>query len=490
MRKTIIGVVVVAGGVLAGFLAFLSGQAPNPALFLPAPKETAVEIHLEHTTQVVEALASLAQHLGLTSKEASLKKIAPALGQSAWLVNLAEDDSHYDLWCVAEISDPEQALEVASLLAELLGEGALDMVPLEGDLPEGMSPLFRLQERSGDLCAALYRTQGRAVIVGAPSVKDLAGMIVEKERPVKRETQGPDWLRSTISAAYLKKTSCVALSGDQSVKLELGLQTNDDKVALSSWSNGASLFLSPKERQSLASMSPVSLYGGGSLVGLLAWTGIENRTYPSWEEVLAATSSEKLFALETVRQLMNSVDMTWDDLMHIFNRRTSVVLGTEAGGLLGNFPGGYILWEGVSSDLGRRLTGVVQTLSLPFGVAHLDVDGWDGGLSLRLPVTAVMAYGPSGLLMGILNPDGLNRSPQIPSSIEKAVVQEGPFALAVDIQELSRALDVYEKMAGLAGLPVGDLKMNTLQEKLSSWDRLVLRYEDLDRSTWILYRRR
>ncbi|MCF4152148.1 hypothetical protein L2W58_10095 [Dethiosulfovibrio sp. F2B] len=479
MRKSILWIgLAVSLSVGAAFF-FLAGPALDPGVFLCPDKGGFVELHVERSDVAAAWLSEFDVVTGGSGIESLLKKHEGILGRGAFRVSLSGmgiDRSSFH--GAVEIADPSRAESVLSSVISWAEGRGIAVRSLDVTLPKSLKPIFSLEGQVGSMSLALWG-EGSAVLI-AEDPDRLATMVSERRYASNRKTEGDDWLRVQIPTNLMVLSGKV--SSDERVSLEWGLSMDDEKVVLSCWSDWADMLLSQKRRDELAAMAPVPIYGEGKMVGLMSWTG-------SFGDMTSKLGGEVRDELGPVLGDARSIGLDEDDLLGILDGRVSLSIGVAAGGILGDFPGFYLLLEGVSNGLGRKLVDITRPLPLPFGVRRFDLSGWEGGLALDMPVTAVMAYGDEGLVVGLMRPDSLNDSPDVPKSLAEAAGKASPHVLALDLRALSNTVEIYRDLARLSGMePVWEI-MEDVGFLIAPWERAVMEPDGLDRATFFLFRR-
>lgn len=481
MRKSILWIGVVLSLSVGAAFFFLAEPDLDPSVFLYPEEEGFVELHVERSDVAAAWLSEFDVVTGGSGIESLLKKHEGVLGRGAFRIGVSGtgiDRSSFH--GAVEIADPSMAESVLSSLISWAEGRGIAVRSLDVTLPKNLDPLFSLEGQFGSISLALWREGTDVAVLIAEDPDTLATMASDREEAPNRNTEGDDWLRVQIP------TNLVVLSGnlssDERVSLEWGLSLDDEKATLSCWSDWADVLLSQERRDELAAMDPVPLYGEGKMVGLMSWTG-------SFGDMTSKLGGEVREELEPVLGDAMSIGLDENDLLGILDGRVSLSIGVAAGGILGEFPGFCLVLEGVSNGLGKRLVDMVRFLPLPFGVRRLDLPGWEGGLALDIPVTAVMAYGDGGLVIGLMRPESLNDSPDIPESLADAAGKASPHVLALDLRALSNTVEIYRDLARLSGMEPVRETMEDVGFLIAPWERVVMEPDGLDRATFFLFRR-
>ncbi|MCF4114958.1 MULTISPECIES: hypothetical protein [Dethiosulfovibrio] len=481
MRKSILWIGIALSLSVGVVLSFLAGSALDPGVFLCLDEGGFVELHVERSDVAAAWLSEFDITTGGSGFESLLKGHEGVLGRGAFRVSLSgvgiDRSSFHGAVEIADTSRVESVL--FSLIPWAEGRG-IAVRSLDVTLPENLKPIFSLEGQAGNVSLALWRGGEGSVVLIAEDPYRLATMVCERRDASNRKTEGDDWLRVQIP------TNLVVLSGnlssDERISLEWGLSLDDEKATLSCWSDWADVLLSQERRDELAVMEPVPLHGEGKMAGLMSWTG-------SFGDMTSKLGGEVREELGPLLGDARFIGLDENDLLDILDGRVSLSLGVDAGGLLGDFPGFCLLLEGISNGLGKRLVDMARPLPLPFGIRRLDLPGWKDGLALDIPVTAVMAYGDDGLAMGLMRPDSLNDSPDVPESLAEAAGKASPHVLALDLRALSNMMDIYRDLARLSGM--GSVREITedVGFLIAPWERLVMEPDGLDRATFFLFRR-
>ncbi len=463
MKKTVslvLALLLILGGTI---FVMVSRPSPEPGVFLPHLGDGSLQVHLRRVDQVMEWILDLDEFVRSQDLPPSvLGDLIPLVGRGALQAGLSQDGFSDRFFVALEVIDASKAMEVSQAIR---GEAVLrgwEVTPLKEPLPHGIAPLFVLSKDDVRSCWGVWRRGAGSVLLAASSSQDLSYMTPKWDLPV-RQTPGTNWVR-------------VDLPGSSG---ELSLSRSEERILLSSWSQNVPDSPDPGE---------LPLYGGGSLAALAAFTGLSSSLVPDGVSLSFLGDDAKLI-LDNVVYLARSVGLTKEALFEALDGRISLVLGSRASGLMGAMPGGYVLMEGVSPDLGATIVREISKLNLPFGAGPLKKDDWHGGLSFRLPLTAVLAYGERGFLAGIIDPDELNRRPTVPDCIVDSVNRARRAALSVDVRGLLKILELYRSMATLLDDDLASI-MGSLMEILSPWDRFELYTPSVGRFELSLYRLR
>lgn len=478
--KKIIPLTLAFLAVLGGALfVMMSRPAPEPGVFLPYLDEGSLQLHIRRADLVMDWLLDVDEFLRSDDLPPSgASDLIPFLGRGALQVGVDVLDGLSDRFFLAlEVIEVPKALELSQVIRDEVVRRGGRAMPLKASLPEDMTPLFVLTKDDSDSYWGLWRRGAGSVILVSSSLQDLTSMVPEGELPL-RWTSGPDWAR--LSFPHGISSDVPGFSS------ELSLSLSDERVLLSSWNNGDEIFLSQERVEALENMEELPLYGGGELAAIAAWTGLLAKG-SSREALDLFLDEEGRFIVDDLISLTEHIGLEWDEVMSALEGRMSVVLGSSASGLMGPMPGGYVLLEGVSPDIGKKIVDWVAPLNLPFGAGPLKKAGWDGGLSCRIPLTAVLAYGPEGLLAGIVDPDNLDRRPSVPERISDSVKKARHVALAVDVRRLLDVIETYRSMASFIDQDLSSILGSTM-ELLSPWDRFELSTPSLGRFELSLYR--
>ncbi|MDD4836698.1 MAG: hypothetical protein PHU72_06320 [Dethiosulfovibrio sp.] len=463
MKKTIslvLALLLALGGTI---FVMVSRPSPEPGAFLPHIEDGSLQVHLRRVDQAMEWILDLDEFIRSQDLPPSdLGDLIPLVGRGAIQAGLSLDGYSDRFFMALEVIDSSKAMEVSQAIR---GEAVLrgwEASPLKVSLPHGIAPLFVLSKDDVRSCWGLWRRGAGSVLLAASSPQDLSYMTPEWDLPV-RQTSGANWVR-------------VDLPGSSA---ELSLSRSEERILLSSWSQNVSGDFE---------LGEIPLYGGGSLAALAAFSGLSSFLLP--EGISSSFLDDDIrLLLDNVIYLANSVGLTEEDLLEALDGRISFVLGSRASGLMGAMPGGYVLLEGVSPDLGAMVVGEISRLNLPFGAGPLKKPDWQGGLSFKLPLTAVLAYGDRGFLAGIVDPDDLDRRPTVPDRIADSVKRARQAALSVDVRGLLEILEIYRSMASLLDDDLASI-MGSLMEILSPWDRFELYTPSVGRFELSLYRLR
>lgn len=477
MKKSITftaALLVALGGAL---FVMISRPAPEPGSFMPQVDEGALQIHFRRADQVIGWVLELDEALGSEDRSPSaISDLTPFIGRGTLQMDLSRELSDMGFSCALEVIEAPKAMELSRAIRDELVARGGEALPLKAPMPRDITPLFIL--KSGDNASywGIWRRGAGSVLLMASSLEDLASMSPDRDLP-ERFTSGGDWARLNLPLG--------SSSEGEELLFEWSLSWTDERVILSSWDNREEVLLSQESLDYLESLDEVPLYGGGSMTLMGIMTGI-------WEfPVLEALDSHMdgltgLFTEEGA-ELADEFGFDLNELVQSLKGRVSFVLGSKASGLLGEIPGGYLLFEGVSSDFGDRLTRRLTPLNLPFGTGPLKKAGWDGGISFKIPFTGVLAYGPKGLLVGVMDPDEIDRRPMVPERIADSVERARHLAFSVDVRALLNVLTTYRSLASFFDDDLSSV-LGSAMELLSPWDRWELYTPSLGRSELILYR--
>lgn len=479
MKRTIWIIAVILAAVGGVIFVTKSRPSPLPGLFLPEVEGGTMEFHTRRADLAAEWLLELD---GISVSDDSLVKgmrsFIPGLGRSAIRFVLPDSGDFGDrfFWAL-EVLDRARVGDISSVLRNEAARRGGRSDPIERELPAGMTPLFRLFMEGGSSYWAQWRCGSGSVILVARSLEDLESM-TPRDVAFSRETPGEDWCRLALPLS----------GGGADLLVECSLSLDEDKAVVHYWSNGPQVFLSPEKREALLSMEPVPLYGGGSLAAILGWTGClpdGNLDLPSFGETLD-------LGLSIAESLVSGLETMGIDVGAVkaaLSGRITMVVGSRASSLMGDIPGGYILLEGIKPDIGAKIVDGISLL-LPFGSTSMaKKPGWDGGVSFGIPFSGVVAYGPGGLLLGAMDSDQIDSRPVVPEDLSEAVSRFRYGAFALDVDELSRVLEIYSSIASIFDDDLAAI-MEVSTEFLSPWDRLELVMPSLGRSDLYFYRRK
>lgn len=468
---------------LAGALfVMMSRPAPDPGLFLPSVDGGIVQVHLRRGDLAMEWLLDLDEFV--RSKDlppSGLNELIPFVGRGSLQAELDLPEGFSDRFFLAlEVIEVPKAIKLSQTLKDEAVRRGWEALPLDVPLPQDIAPLFVLVRDDFKSYWGLWRRRAGSVILVASSLEDLASMVPEGVLPV-RQTSGSNWARLNLPR--------FASSDDhRGFSSEWSLSRTDERISLSSWNNGHEVFLSRDSLSDLAEIEEIPLYGGGKLAVLAAFTGGTTVSPP--DEIMESLLDEKSrLLLDGWVSLAQNMGFSWEDIVAALQGRTSFVLGSNASGLMGPMPGGYVLFEGISPDLGRKIVDCLAPLNLPFGAGPLKKAGWQGGLSFKLPLTAVLAYGDRGLLAGVFDPDDIDRRPTVPERIFDSVGKARYLAFSVDVRGLLAILETYRSMASLLDDDLASI-LGSFMEILSPWDKFELYTPSIGRSELLLYRLR
>lgn len=451
MKKTIslvLALLSVLGGVL---FVMISRPSPEPGVFLPPLEDGYVQVHIRRADHAMEWIVNLDKFVRSSDLPPSgLEELMPFVGRGAFQAEVPPVGSSDRFFMALEIIEVPKAIEISRAIREEAIRRGWESASLNMSLPQEIAPLFVLSR--GDLRSywGLWRRGAGSVILVASSPQDLSSMAPIWDLPV-RHTSGPDWGRLEMP----------------DFSSELSLSRTEERILLSSWADTHD----PSMSRDMPNVGEIPLYGGGDLAVLAAFTELSSSLS---EGIMGSLLSEDVrFFMDSAASIARSLGLTEGDLLNLTDGRVSFVLGSSASGLMGAMPGGYVLLEGVSPDLGSRIVDGVSRLNLPFGAGSLKKVGWQGGLFFKLPLSVVLAYGDRGFLAGIVDPDELNRRPAVPDRIADSIDKARHAAFSVDVRGLLSVLETYRSMASFLDEDLASI-LGSSMEVLSPWDRLEL----------------
>ena len=138
---------------------------------------------------------------------------------------------------------------------------------------------------------------------------------------------------------------------------------------------------------------------------------------------------------------LKMINITEDDIEDLLNSSVSIAFGCDASIMGASVPGGYIALSGRDGAAARIYGKIMNDKELMKSapLLALKAEGWDSAYTAdpaALPASLVSGVKKDTLFIGLINPDTLTNTPEVPPSV--AVMLEKPLVSAgfIDVAEI------------------------------------------------------
>ncbi len=191
------------------------------------------------------------------------------------------------------------------------------------------------------------------------------------------------------------------------------------------------------------------MFGAGPLMGIL------NFCCASLPENIKPAQVFDEGSLKVVQpwlaDLKTETGLEWSDIVDILRHNTTIGIAGKVNILGSEFPGFWLHAQGLTGKKAEALVAAIKKEIGILGNSAVDFEesGWKG-FSLAQPAAAVVAGGPKGVVVALMDVDQLTKVPEIPEGLLQAVDPRG-IALGLNFKDLQpELLKLYERFNTLS----------------------------------------
>lgn len=352
-------------------------------------------------------------------------------------------------WGSVALSSSEPGKFMDLLMDELsAADPGLVIIPYNAELGEKTDPLYQIMDidTGFTIHTALYRGKPAYLLfsTGEEGLEDMleAAEDAEVRLEVSRHYQGGDFVHlevdNRIFQVVLENQGRTVQSGGPFILEAVFFSEGREKV-VKLYSNGAELFMTPKELKGLSPISPVeALNGGGKVLGfiLARLMGFDKQYF---QVLLSGQGAEE--AKAAMDYLEQEFDITLQDLVDIFNGEALLVLGGKASSPIGDIPGIYLLMKPIKEGIAEKFASILPRLDIPLKFNPLEVIGWKMVYALDQPITLTLAARQRELMIGVLDAGEILNPSEVPPNISPFLTGRNFGVCAFSVRDMGEVMD-------------------------------------------------